>query len=125
MILGCNPGELYLRPASTPGICATVYSWFHTPTDAGCTIWEEKPMSYMAKTLYTVDTAALWAAINQRCADYALTLQDVTVQAHVARSTLTRLGKPNSPGIHADSFASLVMWLGQPMENFVTKREGK
>ena len=70
-----------------------------------------------------LDIEALRAALDAKRQELEISWREVSRQAKVNPSTLTRLGgtPPKRPDV--DSFAALVDWLGLPAERFLVSAE--
>lgn len=72
----------------------------------------------MASGPARIDVRALYAALNAQKGERGLSWRQVARECELSPSTFTRLANGLRPDV--DAFASLVLWLSQPAERFIT-----
>jgi transcriptional regulator with XRE-family HTH domain len=64
----------------------------------------------------TVDVPALFAAIDAKRRKDRSSWREIAAQLRISPSTFTRLAQGRRPDV--DTFATLLAWLGEPVESF-------
>jgi transcriptional regulator with XRE-family HTH domain len=64
----------------------------------------------------TVDVPSLFAAVDAKRQQDQLSWREIATQLRISPSTFTRLAQGRRPDV--DTFATLLAWLGEPVDRF-------